>query len=344
MADFTEGLCEKVQQSLNSVAGDAPSLKRTQIGYTQALTSDANTAGVEMVQNDQGNGKKRTVRLKYIKRAGDEAEIKEADITDCSTEVERTPFDQDVDVTSYLRSPGLKFRESEMRKLCESDSSYMQQIINGELDLFFKVLNKKLITQQGANFGKYNGGDTYKIVTLIKGSERSMNYAGEAAILNSFDDLDVMGRPIVIGGGNLRDYTRMAKIGCCNDQGINLAQAGQMDFYSDRFVEGILGDNAFIGLVPGMAQLLTWNKYVGEYAKETKSFSHGTIVDPVTGIKLDMKWHYDDCADFYSLFFGITYDLFTIPDDAFVAADELFGYNGTLKFVGVANEEYGCCA
>lgn len=344
MADFTEGLCEKVQQSLNSVAADAPSLKRTQIGFTQALTSEQNTSGVEKVQVDQGNGKKRTVRLKYIQRAGDEAEIKEADITDCSTEVERSPLDQDVDLTAFLRSPGLLFRESEMKKLCESGASFMQTVINGELDLFFKVLNKKLLALQAANFGKFNGGDTYKIVTLLKGTERSANYDGEAQIMGAFEDLDVNSSPIVVGSGNLRDYARLRKIGCCNSYGQNLGADADLSYYNDRFVEGIMGANAFIGLVPGMVQLLTWNKYKGEDAKESKTFSHGTIIDPVTGIEVDMKWHYDDCADKYSLFFGVTYGLHHIPDDSFKAADELYGYNGSLKFVGVHGEDYGCCA
>lgn len=344
MADFTEGLCEKVQQSLNSVAADAPSLKRTQIGYTQALTSNANMQGIEKVQVDQGNGKKRTVRLKYIQRAGDESEVMEADITDCSTEVERSPLDVDVDLTAYLRSPGLKFRESEMRKLCESDSSYMKTVVDGELDLVSRVLNKKLLALQAANFGTFNGGDTFKSVVLLKGNNGAPNYKGESDIIESFEDLDVKGRPIVVGGGNLSQYVRQVGIGCCNTDGINLSQAGNLDFYKDRFAESILGDNAFIGLVPGMVQLLTWNKYKGEYAKESKTFSHGTIIDPVTGIEYDMKWHYDDCADFYSLFFGVTYGLHFIPDDAFASADELYGYNGSLKFVGVQMDDYGCCA
>lgn len=339
---FTEGLCEKVQQALNSVVADKPSLKRTQVGYLNAVTSAENTSGVEKVQVDPGNGKKKTVRLKYIKRAGDESEVKEADITDCSTEVERAPFDQDVEVDAFIRSAGLKFDETQMRKLCEPDSAYMQEVINAEFDLVTKVLNKKLITAQGLNFGTFNGGDTFKVVTLLGNGDKPI-YKGESDILEEFENLDVMGRPIVIGAGNLSHYARQVAIGCCNVDGINLAQAGNLNYYRDRFVEGILGDNVFVGLVPGMVQLLTWNKYVGPYAKENDVFSHGTIIDPVTGIKWDMKVHYDDCADLWSVFFGINYKLHFLPDDAFVSADELYGYNGSLKFVGMQMDDYGCC-
>jgi hypothetical protein len=341
---FTEGLCEKVQEALNNVVSDKPSIKRTQLGYLQALTSNQNTAGVTAVPIDPGNGKKKSVRLTYIKRAGDESEVKETEITDCSTEVEREPFEEIVDIESYQRSPGLKFDENQMRKLCAPDSTYMQEVVSAELDLFMRVLNKKLIATQAANFGTFNGGATFKSVVLLKGSDSKPNYFGESEILEAFEDLDVAGRPIVIGAGNLGHYVRQVGIGCCNEAGINFAQAGAMDFYRDRFVEGILGANAFIGLVPGMVQLMTWNKYVGTYAKENQVFSHGTIIDPVTGIKLDQKWHYNDCNDTWALHFGLNYDLHFLPDNAFTAADELFGYNGTLKFVGVGMDEYGCCA
>lgn len=340
---FTEGICEKVQLSLNSVVADKPSLKRTQVGYLNALQSATNLAGVTKVPVDPGNGKNKTVKLTFIQRGGDETDLAETPITDCSTDVERTPFEDVVSVDSYLRSPGLKFDENQMRKLCQRDIEYMQEVINGEIDLFMKVLNKKLITAQSTNFGKFNGGDTFKTVVLLKGNNSAPNYFGESAILEHFEDLDVLGRPIVVGAGNLSHYTRQVGIGCCNQDGINFAQAGNLDFYRDRFVESICGANAFIGLTPGMVQLMTWNKYVGSYAKENQVFSHGTIMDPVTGLTLDMKWHYDDCADFYSVFFGLNYDLHFVPDNAFASADELYGYNGSLKFVGVQMDDYGCC-
>lgn len=337
---FTEGICEKVQQSLNDVVADKPSLKRTQLGYLQALQSPENTASVQKIAIDPGSGKKKQVRLIYIQRAGDESEVKETQITDCSTEVEREPKEETVDITAYLRSPGLRFDDTQMRRICQPDSTYMADVVGAEIDLFMKVLNKKLLALQAANFGTFNGGDTFKVVTLLKGDSASLNYKGESDILEAFEDLDVMGRPIVVGAGNLGHYARQAKIGCCNSFGQDVSRAGAMDFYRDRFVESIMGANAFIGLVPGAVQLLTWNKYVGNYAKENQVFSHGTIMDPVTGITLDQKWKFNDCDDTWSLHFGLNYGLHFIPDNAFDSADELYGYNGSLKFVGVHMEDY----
>jgi hypothetical protein len=341
---FTQGICEKVQSSLVEILGsNTPSLKRTKVGYLSALQSPQNLAGVTKVPIDPGTGKKKTVRIKFIQRAT-EADVQETEITDCSTEVERTPFETDVEITRYVRSPGLKFDENEMRKLCEADSAYMQGVINAEMDAVIKFLNKKLITIQNANFGNFNPVEVpnFKSVVLLTGKKQIPNYKGESDIIQSFEDIDAMGRPIVVGHGNLSHYVRQTGIGCCNQDGIDLNRAGNLDYYTDRYVEGIIGANCFIGLEPGMVQLLTWNKYVGVYRKENDVFSHSTIVDPISGLTFDMKWHYDDCADVYSVFFGLHYDMFFIPTNSFKAGDELAGVNGSLKFQGLSEEDY-CC-
>ncbi len=340
---FIEGICPNIQEALNNTVSDKPSLKRTHLGFLEALESEQNTAGITKVPIDPGTGKKKKVTLTYLKRHADETEIVTTKISDCSTDVEPVPFEEEVEITAYLGTPGIKFDVAQMRRLCAPDSQYMQEQVNAHIDSFMRVLNKKLLTAQLANFGTFNGGATYKAVALLKGNNSAPNYMGEAEILEAFEDLDVNGRPIVIGAGNLAAYVRQVGIGCCNSDGLNLAQAGSMSFYRDRFVEGIMGDNVFVGLVPGMVQLLTYNEYVGSYVQSSPTFSHGTIVDPKTGIKLDMRWHFNDCDGTYSMNLGLYYKLQHVPDDAFAAADELYGYNGSLKFVGVQADDYGCC-
>lgn len=339
---FTEGLAEKVQQSLNSTVSDKPSTKRTIVGYLDALQSELNTAGVEKVAADPGTGKKRTARLTYIKRA--DAAVVTSKITDCSTTEEPTPFETDVEIDQYIGTPGIKFDRAQMRKLMEPDSKYMQDQVQAQINKLVVELNKKLITTQLANFGKFMGGDDYKTVVLLKGNNSAPNYKGESDILEHFQDLDWSGKPIVVGAGNIAQYVRQIGIGCCNTDGLNLAQAGSMNFFRDRFVESIMGDNVFIGLVPGMTQLLTWNEYVGEYAAEEGTFSHSTLLDPVTGLKFDMRWHFNDCNDTFSMNLGLWYKHHFLPDDAFASTDDLYGYNGTVKFVGVQMDDYGCCS
>lgn len=336
---FTQGICEKVQSSLNAILGSqAPSLKRTQVGYLQALTSPENTAGTEQVPIDAGNGKIKQVRLKYLQR-GTSLDLTTVKPTGCTTTIEKTPFESFVTINNYIGTQGMKFNEAEMRKLCEADTEFMAGVINGEIDPLIVQLNKNLITQQSTNFGAFNPaiGTPQKSVQLLEGTLNRPVYYGESIIMEDFENIDTMRRPIVIGSGKLAHYVRQVGIGCCNDQGIDIGKAGNMDFYRDRFVGSILGNaDDFIGLVPGYVQLLTYNEYVGPYVKENDVFSHTTITDPVTGLKFDMKWQYNSCDDYYFVQFGLHYDMFFIPANSFAAYDELAGVNFTMHYRGTA--------
>jgi hypothetical protein len=331
---FTQGICEKVQSSLNAILGSTnPALKRTQVGYLQAITSPQNTAGTQQVPIDPGDGKKKEVRIKYLQRGTDQ-DLTDTKPTGCATEIEKEPFEETVSITNYLGTKGIKFNESQMRRLCEADSEFMAGVINGELDPLIVQLNKNLITIQAANFGAFNPAIALpKEVDLLEGALSRPLYFGESIIMEDMENIDSARRPIVIGGGKLAHYVRQVGIGCCNDFGIELSQAGNMDFFRDRFVGPILGNvDDFIALVPGYVQLLTYNEYVGSYVKENDVFSHTTITDPVTGIKFDMKWHYNDCDDFYFVQFGINYEMWFIPANSFAAYDELEGVNFTFHY------------
>lgn len=335
MATFTRGICPTIQKNLvDYISAQGTNIKRTQVGYLQAITSAINTAGTQQIPIDLGDGKIHSVRLKYTQR-GTEDDITSTEITDCSTSMEKVPFHQDIDVDQYIATKGMKFTQNEMRKLCEPDSQWMAEIVNNELDALARQLNKRLLALQAVNFGTFNGGATSKNVQLLDASNKSSPvYYGESTIMEDFAYLDTTSKPIVIGAGYLSHYVRQVGIGCCNDLGQNISQAGNLDFFHDRFVGTALGNtNAFIALVPGYVQLLTYNKYVGTYAKENDVFSHGTIVDPFTGIRYDMKWHYNDCDDTYSMFLGLNYDLHYLPSDAFAYGDELNGVNFSLKYI-----------
>jgi hypothetical protein len=340
---FTQGICEKVQQSLNEILnGKAPSVLRTPIGYLDALISTQNTAGVEKVMVDPGTGKKKQVRIKFIQR-GVSSDITTDPDGDCTVDIEKEPFEETVEVTKFIGTKWMGFDQTQMRKLCEPDSMFMEQVIRAEIDTLSVELNKALITEQAANFGNFLGGSSAAVaVPLLETVKKSPLYYGESLVMESFEDLGIRQRPIVVGAGNLAHYVRQVGIGCCNDEGVNLSQAGNMDFFRDRFVNSILGANHFIGLVPGYVQLLTWNKYVGEYREENATFSHTTITDPVTGLTFDMKWKYDDCAEKYVMRLTLNYELFFIPANSFAATDDYFGFNGSLHFRADADESCYC--
>lgn len=335
---FTKGICANIQTSLNKLMGaNAPEVKRTPVGYLQAITSPTNTAGLDVIPIDTRDGKKHKVDVFYAQR-GTRDDIQNTYNNGCNPDISKAPFEDVVDITDVFSLKGLTFSEDEMRKLCEGDAEWISRQIAAHLDPFMVVLNETLIAKQGANFGNFADGTSTvhsrHLLNTVSSTNKSANYFGENMIMNDFTDIDAVGRPILIGNGKLRDYTRITEKGCCNSVGIDLGQAGNYDYYDDRAVGTILGNpDDFIGLAPGNVQLLTYNKYKGTYKRPFNgNYSKTTIMDPFTGLELDMRWKYDDCEEVWILTFSLWYNLFFLPADAFAANDPLEGVNYSLHY------------
>lgn len=333
---FTEGLCPNIQKSLVEVfANKAPELARTKVGYLDAIVSPQNTASVSFNPFPSTTGKTRTVRLTYIKRGCESEIVNTPPVCDSDPTIEDEPFEKDYDITQYIGSPVIKFTEDEMRKLCGTDQEWITKNIMSKMDPIITSLDKSLLAIQAANFGAFNPAIPagYMDVDMVYGARNEPLYYGEMSILSAFEQLNVSERPLLIGKGKLYEYAMQQKIGCCNEAGLNMQMAGNFDYYYDRFAGTILGnEDYFIGLAPGRVQLLTWNKYKGEYVKNNDVFQHGTIVDPFTGIEFDMKVWYDYKCEYFAMQFGLYYELVFLPDDAFAYCDELAGVNYTLQF------------
>lgn len=337
--DFTEGLCADIQVSMNETfKANSPEIRRTKVGFLQAIKSPQNTSGFKVIPIDNGDGKIKGVRITGIVRGCEEDVIE-----DCIADADRTcvgdkivePWEDFISVDDFacIESPAFSFSEADMRRLCEGDDSYRARVINANIDPVTVRLNKLLITDQNANFGKFYDGSLIKTVDLLKAGTLAPVYIGEAQILDEFELLELNVKPIVIGSGRLGNYVRQIGIGCCNDGGINLAQAGNLDFFRDKYVEDIIGVNEFIGLAPGHVMLLTFNTNVGSYRRVHDHYINDTFVDPRTGIKWDIDVTYDPCKRTYYMKFRLKYLLYRMPTKAFAYCDELYETNGTLNFL-----------
>ena len=156
--EFTAGICANIQSSLNALMGaNSPEMKRTPVGYLQAITSPTNTAGLNVIPIDSGNGKKHKVRVTYAKR-GVEDDVQDTYNNGCDADISKVPYEDTVEITDVLSLKGLAFSEDEMRKLCEPDQTWIARQINAHLDPFMVSLNKKIIAIQASNFGNFADG------------------------------------------------------------------------------------------------------------------------------------------------------------------------------------------
>lgn len=334
--------CKLIQQDLAEVAGQHYGLnKRQQVGFFDSLVSDTNRSLVQAVEADAKNGKNRTVILRYWKPGTmDETSSSPASVCDSGTENE--PSTEIVSVTQFLRSPIMQFNKDEMRDFCEQPSQVRAATLMGNMNAFFRKLNRNLLSTMSTNFGKNMDGDTEKTINLLalnSGIESAVPQ-GEIEILEDFQNLGFPGTPIVVGAGHLSKYAKYQKLGCCNQWGQNIAGIGDLLYYRDLDVDQIIGNpssspvdaNHIVAYAPGSIQLLTWLANKGEFADTANPHSaETTIVDPITGQELDFEFYYDRCDKVWKMFFSLNYELHFLPE-MYKAADDRYETNMTLHY------------
>ena len=337
---FTNCACPSIQQALNDVAGaNAQSLHRDKIGIISFLRSSENMSGVDPVQVDPGNGKRKTVELNWIQKFC-EATMNESITDDCSTGTETPPYCEDVNITKELETDNMVFTEDNMRRLCaplgETDPQWIANVMNKQFNAFFTYWDKLVLAEILLNVGTFMDGDTIKAIQLfntVNSDQVGPRTRALANIQDEFNQAALWGKPNIIGAGEVSKWSDMVAFGTPNSAGQDVGMmAAGFNFFYDRFVEGIFGENEFLVLNPGSAQLLTWSKYVGSYAKKGATFEHGTVVDPVTGIPLDLKLHYNDCTDTYYLKLQMNWELYVQPDEGDASCADHYGVNGILNY------------
>mgnify|MGYP003336012080 CR=1 FL=1 len=198
---FEQGLCQNLQVNLNDVAGNnAPQLKRDRVGYLDAIVSQENTAGVELLPIPT-NGKFRKVQVNYANR-GVEAEVALTCTNNCTSTNERVPLETIVDVDNCLET-SLLFNEDEMRKLCEADSIWVSQTIMSQMNAINVALDKQMLALQATNFGNFADGTTLKSVKLFDDTTNASRAIATAQIRHEYDLVGSNGAPMMIGGGIL---------------------------------------------------------------------------------------------------------------------------------------------
>jgi hypothetical protein len=285
-------------------------MARQKVGMIDALVSDVNRMGftADIVPT---NGKFRAVQINWIGQACD-SDVSTDCASNCSEDV--TPSPNQILITDFQCAKyKMGFDESDMRKLCEADSVWVAQNIMRAMNAINVSVDKALLALAVTNIGQTSDGQSPLSLPLFTTSG-APNPLAWAQIKAEMDAQGATGSPLIVGGGNMDIYARAMQIACCNTNfGVDLSRAsGDGYFYNDTFAPNTLGTTA-LAFAPGAMQLITWNKYLGEYAKRNDSFEHGTIVDPFTGLVYDLKTSYDDCQEKWFVELGLNWNLFQMP-------------------------------
>lgn len=329
---YTQGLCSAIQVNLNEIAGsNAPALSRQKVGMIDGLMSAQNRNGFT-AQVVPTNGKYRAVQINYIGQACD-SDVVTSCAPNCTPEVEPEPLEKLITEFNCAKYK-MGFDEAEMRKLCEADSVWVGQNIMRAMNAINVSVDKALITA----INPLVTDTTSLPLFTTSGFPNPMAWP---QVISRIELAGHNGAPIIVGGSSSELYAKAQAIACCNTvAGMDLAaMSGNAFYYFDPQINSIQSATDFYGWTPGAIQMITWNKYLGEYAKRDSSFEHGTIVDPFTGLVYDLKTSYDDCTEKWYVELALNWNIIDMPA-AFCTEDD----NGIYKFEDCSTGPIACPA
>jgi hypothetical protein len=309
------------------------------LGTALALRSEANRAGVRMDVPVPQDGQLRPVQIMYGQRGSiSTVNTEETPCVDWSGA--STPNNYAEYITPdmfYFVEQKLQFNVDQMRELCEMPDSFMARNINGYLDSLGQAVNAQCIASLASAFGNYssgtNSGTTPTSLALLGTIATNVESPQPVKWTRSFTAevmrLRYSGKPLVIGMGDVFTYLNSIEGGGINMGGVDVARAGGVTFFADNAVEsGLANSNYFISMQAGSAQLITQNRFVGDFVKTAGDyFRYGTITDPVLGLTYDFYVLFDPNCQQYNVQISLHYLPYALFNqaDMWPAGDPLYG-------------------
>lgn len=346
--------CLTTQRNLNEISGgNVTTFKIDNFGGLQWVTSDTNRSGFEQVPLLDPDGKTLAVRVMYWTNPRTDSSTTRPNI--CATG--DTTAQKFANVTAdYERSIKLTLSEPQFRTFCGDgvrESQFAKEQIMAILNQLFAGIDTDVLTRMYIEAGNFYGGvapGNGKEVKLIT-NVGTANYNGAMTIANDMEDAQVVGTPAAIGLGYLRDYSKLASIACCDQNGIDLTKSqSPWIYYSDRRVDSIIPNSQnFIVAAPGAFQLVPVPRWVGSYddlkngtAREDQVKTTVTVQVPGGGtIPVDFTVYRSFCGEnndgdtSWVLTWSLPFGWFVLPTDLepvgspFESVNGIFLYRGT---------------
>lgn len=308
--------CKSLQAKLTDYYGQNAAEFRTlgSVGLLKFLTSPQNTRGFRQIDVESIPGKKRAVAMMVDNPFCFDLCALTADCN--TTRIESTNPAQEIvfslDGPEYRvcdtasgesgSSPAaLSFSEEDLMRYCtETDQSYITRQIARYNKRFIESLDQRIFeiaaTKVGTNASGQATTDLKFFTTNTDTSQSNLNAAAVFFLNQYWKDAGNDGQFALIGGQKLSMIAEFKKWQGLNAMGVDLNNINEeIPFvYYDRNSDSVLAPDDFLQVAPGAMQLVTWNKYKGEKRRSiTDLYTHGTFIDPATGIEVDYQWYYD---------------------------------------------------
>ena len=194
----------------------------------------------------------------------------------------------------------LRFDEATLAKYCDqTNTDYITEQIARCNKRFIEALDKRVGELLELSVGKDNLGNSVVRLPFFANFNtqiETLNPQARWYLDQVYQNIGGESQYGLIGGQVLNKLITYAKWAGLNAAGIDLSAIEDINPYAyyDRNLDTVLGLNDFFLCSPGAAQLVTWNKYVGEAnRKVTDLYTNGTFIDPFTGLEVDFEWRFD---------------------------------------------------
>ena len=335
--------CEIVKANLNLDA------TYTQAGLLESLISGANVqAGAFQPIESRGNGKKKTQLVRYMSpvlASSVEAGVLGTDPNPTFCDGDIANYKEEQFEVNNFAHVSQTISAYDMASFCEGTNTVVMDVIKSMIRQLVKSVDTQLIALYDNVRGKTSAGNGTPISGLAFSDYA--NLAASPAIMDAisseFFALDVTGRPIVVGGQILDQYSRAAGIGCCNNFGQEVSSfAGNAALFTDTsFNAANLGaapaNNDWFVYPAGTVQLLDWNLADNSrVAMGSGDLVSSTVIEIPVGeqenFSVDLDVTYDECNKVWAISLTKYFGLMHVPADYFNVGDEYEGVNYMLRF------------
>lgn len=364
------GFCPAIMYHIEQIAEqNAPGRKMHVAGFLAMLFCCQNSTVTPLNDAYQG-GHQRGITVSYRRRpvltdVGTE--------DDCTINTQPGKLEWNVPALSH-RQYSFHIADNLIRQYCQDASNMMNagapptQVMQEVYDLIveganivLKAINRDLVTAQATEFGVNvtTGSSTGKVININRNGNDFALDDGVVEMMTDITENEICGEPCLVGGGLFNAYNQARALACCNQAGLNLGATGVPNFFFDKDTQTIWGANTVGLFAPGSVKFISRNRYVGGFAgaRGTSFFTtlplpvqeFGCADDCLRDLVLDMQIRYNDCpADDgqggtidrgIQVILSKQFALWSQPDNAFAATDELFGTNGMLKYF-ITNTTY----
>lgn len=198
----------------------------------------------------------------------------------------------------------LQFDSVDLERYCtETDTAYITRQIarfNRQfIQAFDKRVGEQLATMVGQNALNEAVTSIPFFMTHLSSNMQTINPNAHWYLNKVYSDIGGEAQYALIGGAVVNKIAMYAKWAGLTDAGIDLGEIDDLNpfIFYDRYLDATIGVNNMFLLSPGAVQLVTFNDYVGDSARQvTELYTNGTWVDTDTGLQVDYRWRFDyDC-------------------------------------------------